>query len=161
MNKPMTSFFVHGQPKPGGSKSAFYNKALGRSMIVDAGGKPTKLWRQAVAHYGLQAWPDGPLDALMRVQYVFYLQRPKGHYGSGKNAGVLKANAPAHPGVMPDALKLARSTEDALSGIIYTDDARCVDLMIYKRYVSEQHPHTGCYVRVYLVAQTVGEMKDE
>jgi Holliday junction resolvase RusA-like endonuclease len=46
----------------------------------------------------------------------------------------LKPNAPKYPTTRPDALKLARAAEDALTGIIWTDDAVTVDLTIKKRY---------------------------
>lgn len=54
--------------------------------------------------------------------------RIKGHYGTGKNAGVLKSRfVDAMPEVRPDCTKLVRSTEDALEGVIWRSDAQvCV-----------------------------------
>jgi Holliday junction resolvase RusA-like endonuclease len=47
---------------------------------------------------------------------------------------VLKASAPIAPPVKPDVLKLARAVEDAMSGIIYKDDAQIVTERLCDRY---------------------------
>lgn len=128
------SFFVPGIPAPGGSKKAFVNPKTKRVVVVDDA-KRNGPWRDRVASFArdhLQGRP--PLSGPLRVSLDFVVPRPKGHYGTGKNAGKVRDSAPPYPAVKPDALKLARSTEDALTGVLWIDDAQTVVLTISKRY---------------------------
>lgn len=140
------AFTVLGKPQPAGSKRAFAIKRdgvpTGRFAVADANPK-AKSWQQEVRAVAARAMDDqragvwsqfdllaGPLDVTM----TFYVARPKGHYGTGRNAGLVKASAPQFPTTRPDALKLARGTEDALTGTVWRDDAQVVDLRVFKRY---------------------------
>lgn len=126
------AFFVEGTPQPGGSKKALPTKS-GRTVIVDDA-KYGKEWRGDVKRAARDHYTGEPLDCALDVRFVFFKLRPKGHFGTGKNASRLKASAPKYPTNKPDALKLARSTEDALTGILWRDDCSTVDLSIRKRY---------------------------
>jgi Holliday junction resolvase RusA-like endonuclease len=131
MTMPDTiSFFVAGLPSPGGSKKAFRHSSTGKTIVLDMGGQRTKDWRASVAHVA-SAYYAGPLlDVPLIVTMTFVMPRPKGHYGK---RGLL-GRAPTHHTKAPDALKLARSTEDALTGVIWKDDATTVELRIAKVY---------------------------
>ena len=72
----------------------------------------------------------GPV--LMEVKA--YKLRPKGHYGTGRNAGVLKASAPEHNITKPDASNVLKACEDALNGIAYTDDCHIIKAVSSKHY---------------------------
>lgn len=132
-------FVVHGHPQPAGSKRGFYNKASGRVIITDDA-KKSRPWKAVVSDAAAQAMtfhdPDGtsgylpPLEGPLRLELDFYVPRPKGHVGK---RGVLPS-APDFPAVKPDVLKLARAVEDALSGIVYRDDAQIVTEWLSKRY---------------------------
>lgn len=132
-------FFVPGIPKPGGSKKGFFNKHTGRVSIVDACAK-SKDWKQSCAVFAREAYLGAPLAGPLIVKFQFQMLRPQGH--RGKNG--LKPSAPAVPTTRPDVLKLARSTEDAMTGIIWIDDAQTVNLSLSKVY-SEQ---PGCWVKI-------------
>jgi Holliday junction resolvase RusA-like endonuclease len=144
MNQSL-KFFVPGIPAPGGSKKAFIRN--GRVNMVDAG-KNNKPWRASVALFASQAIQklevftlmDGPLS----LELMFAMPRTGSHYGTGRNKGVLKANAPEHHIVTPDATKLTRALEDALTGIVWTDDARIARQFITKVYADKP----GAYVCV-------------
>ena len=126
-------FDVTGRPQPGGSKRAFIHKATGRAVITDDNPK-AKRWMADVAEAALATGCElyeGPME----VEAIFRQERPLGHYGTGKNAGVLKDKAPFYKTNKPDATKLWRSTEDALTGIVWKDDAQIVKQTITKRYV--------------------------
>jgi crossover junction endodeoxyribonuclease RusA len=75
---------------------------------------------------------DGPVNLTLR----FYFARPKGHFGTGRNAGKLKASAPALPTSQSagDVDKLARAVLDALTGVAFDDDSQVADLTARKRY---------------------------
>lgn len=123
---PDMELWVPGIPAPAGSKKAFYIKKLKRAVVTDAC-KRTKPWQATVAAFAMEAWEGKPLlTGPVRAEFVFRLTRSKGHYGSGRNASRLKPSAPAYPTGRPDLLKLTRAVEDALTGIVWADDALIV-----------------------------------
>lgn len=130
------AFTVLGLPQPGGSKRGFPirrpNGTIGIAMS-DANPKAAS-WKRAVAEAARQAYTGPLLAGPLSVSMIFYVPRPKGHYGTGRNAGEVRSSAPEYPTVKPDVLKLCRSTEDALTGILWRDDAQTVDLRCRKRY---------------------------
>jgi Holliday junction resolvase RusA-like endonuclease len=133
------TFTVFGEAKPGGSKRAFRDPKTDRIVVVDDSGKAGRSWRQEVANAGLAArahapWGDVEATGPLAVEFTFFRARPKGHYGSGANAGLVKASAPAFPVTRPDALKLARAVEDALTKILWADDSQIVDEVLRKRW---------------------------
>lgn len=121
---------IPGIPAPGGSKRAFFRPGMKRAVIVDAAGERNKNWRATCALAARQAYQGQPLQGPLQVSMIFTMPRPQGHYG----AKGLKASAPNLHTKRPDALKLARSTEDALTGIVWGDDAQTALLTIEKRY---------------------------
>ncbi len=132
MITPIT-FFVAGIPKPAGSKRGFYIAKLKRVIITDANPN-SKDWKTDVKHAAQDAYQGPLITAPLSVKFTFHIQRPKGHFGAGKNACFLKLSSPKYPTSKPDLLKLARGVEDAMTGIIYQDDAQIVSELIFKRY---------------------------
>ena len=138
---------VIGLPKPAGSKRAFALRRRDGSVVMRPNGAPvvnvtdackgSAEWKADVRHAAKQQMTDQePTSEPLSVRMMFYLPRPQGHYGSGKNASALKPSARPYPTTKPDALKLARAAEDALTGVVYRDDSQTVDLQIHKRYGS-------------------------
>jgi Holliday junction resolvase RusA-like endonuclease len=127
---PMITFFVPGVPQPGGSKKGFFNKKTARVQVSEANSKCAP-WRAVVSQAAMEAVNGaGLLDGPLRMKLEFVVVRPKGHYGSKG----LRPAAPAFPTVRPDASKLARAAEDALTGIIWRDDSQVVTQLVTKRY---------------------------
>lgn len=132
----MIRFVAYGLPQPGGSKRAFPIKRTGGSLgvrVTDDNSK-AKDWRSAVA-WAARAAHKGPLlDGPLIVEMRFYRPRPKGHYKASERARGLNAAGVAspYPTTKPDVLKLARAAEDALTGVLWTDDARTVTLVASK-----------------------------
>lgn len=129
------SFVVVGEARPGGSKKAFVVK--GRAVVTDDAGKTGKAWRRDVQLAAIEAahaagWAD---DELLRgplaLRVTFYRRRPRKHYGA---RGVLLPSAPDYPTARPDVLKLARAIEDALTGVLWADDAQVVGEGLAKLY---------------------------
>ena len=132
------TFTVDGTPAPQGSKRVGKNKATGLAVLIESS-TAVKPWREAIA----DAWHAhgyAPVTGPVRVGVTYYLPRPKGHYGTGRNAGRLRPSAPRWPAVKPDVDKLDRACLDALTkaGAI-DDDARVVALAALKRY-ADDHP---------------------
>src|SRR5206468_2876661 len=107
-------FVAHGTPAPQGSHKAFVNRATGRAIITQDNAR-TKPWREAVKSAALDVMPDGwqPITGPVSVAMTLYMPRPKGHYGSGRNAAQLKDSAPAYPTTKPDVDKCCRAVLDA------------------------------------------------
>ena len=148
------NFWVPGEPGPGGSKTFMparrkddrivveMNTTTGKEHVVghyvDAGGSKTKAWRTAVTGHGRYYAGRAPLlDGPIGWMVVFYQTRPKRHYRTGKFSHLLRDDAPAMPIVNPDLTKLLRSTEDALKGVLWTDDNRIATEYSAKRYGPE------------------------
>lgn len=135
-------FFVPGLPRPGGSKRAFINPKTKRPIVTEDNSR-SKDWRASVAQIAAMTVP-APLDGPLEIAFDFFLPRPKGHFGSGRNGGRLKPGAPTWHAVRPDCTKLIRSTEDALSGICWRDDSQIAKQTASKRYADR----IGVLVRV-------------
>ena len=115
------AFFVHGKPEPGGSKRGFL--VNGHVNIVDANPK-VRAWKEKVrAHAGRAMLEAGlePIDAPVALWCTFWMRRPKSHF---KKDGSIRPDAPVLHSMKPDGLKLRRPVEDAMSGVVYRDDAR-------------------------------------
>lgn len=125
-------FIVYGTAAPAGSKRVVPagGRAGGRPIVIDDSKRSTP-WKRDVAKEAAAAMLGRPLlEGAIALQLRFYLPRPKGHYGV---RGVLPS-APHYPIVRPDVLKLARGVEDALTGIVWRDDAQIVIEALVKRY---------------------------
>lgn len=163
MNPANLSFFVEGTPAPGGSKSVFpmwrkdgslVTKPIsgGRVMpilrVTDAGGKGNEKWKEIVAWRGKEFMNGAPpFLCPLKVEFVFFLKRPQTHFRTGKYAHLLRDDAPEFHKQIPDALKLARSTEDALTGIVWHDDSQTVRVCSEKRWCNgDDKP--GCTIRM-------------
>jgi crossover junction endodeoxyribonuclease RusA len=134
---------VLGLPVPQGSKSAhpFRRKDGSLGVAVHEGGKAARLkdWRRAIAD-AARAWMaenglESPADGPLALVATFYLPRP--------------SSAPkrlVYPAKKPDCSKLIRAVEDAMTGIVYTDDARIVDLRVYKRFAVDSPPRVEIHL---------------
>ena len=65
---------------------------------------------------------------------TFTFSRPKSHYGSGRNAGIVKASAPKWHISSPDVDNLVKFVLDALNGRFWLDDKCIVYLKATKSY---------------------------
>lgn len=163
MNEPYVSFRVYGTPAPGGSKNAFvptnkqgqpFRRPNGSIIVnvVDDAGKRNKAWKGIVANYSKIAMSRKQIiTCACSTEITFYMHRPNSHFGSKGWVPYVKPSAPKYPAVKPDTLKLARSTEDAMTGIVYEDDALSVDLILKKRYCDHTFPQEGCIITVRLM----------
>ena len=82
------------------------------------------------------AWKEAgaaPFTGPLRIDCEWVFARPKGHYGTGKNAAALKPKAPHWHTAKPDRDNVDKAVLDALKGFICDDRQVCVgDLR--KRY---------------------------
>ncbi len=123
----MLEFVVVGIAAPQGSKTAFVRG--GRVSLVESCAR-VKPYRALVSLAASQARKEPPTRLPVGIGITFVFVRPKSHYTS---KGELRAGAPSFPG-KPDVDKLCRAVLDALTGILYHDDAQVVSLNASKRY---------------------------
>ena len=133
----MIDIFIQGKCEPGGSKTGYYIKAMNRVNIVDANKKAAP-WKKFIAEEVKGNLPEDfeMFEEPVIMMATFFLARPKGHM---RKDGGLSADGrrKPYPAVKPDALKLLRPVEDALSGIIYRDDALIIESYMSKVYVND------------------------
>lgn len=139
------AFSVFAKPEPAGSKQAFvplhpktkepYRRKSGGIVVsVVDDNKRSKDWKRLVAKIAREECGTPLLTGPLRVTLTFYRTRPQSHLAS---VGLNKAGRETpFPITKPDSGKLARGTIDALTGVIYVDDAQIVEDFTYKRYGS-------------------------
>lgn len=104
--------------------------------------------RVAMASAGVQIITHGAVE----VDLQFVMPRPDGHWGTGRNAGKLKASAPHWHAVTPDLDKLERATLDGMTSVCFHDDKQVAKVSKVKRYVREgEAPH--CTVTFAVLAE--------
>lgn len=115
-----------GEPIPQGSKTPVKR---GAKVVLIEDNPRLAPWRREVtararARVALTGWRllDGPC----RVDVLLLFDRPPA------------AARRRYPHVKPDADKCARAIGDALTGVVYVDDSRIVELNVRKRYTIGQ-----------------------
>ncbi len=116
--------FVRGVPAAKGNLTAFVVR--GRPIVTERKTGGVKEWQAAVNAVLQDRWTGPPLEGPVRVQLGFCLLKPP---------SVPKKRY--CPTVKPDIDKLARAVLDAMTGIVFRDDAQVVSLLAAKRYHSE------------------------
>ncbi len=119
---------VTGVPVPQGSKRVVHGR------LIDVNQRNLRDWRALV---GGSVEKLGYFDGPVKVELNFYLPRPAGHYGTGRNFNTLKPSAPGRPAVKPDVDKLVRACLDAMTGLVFRDDSQVVTIVARKLYASD------------------------
>lgn len=130
-------YFIPGKPVPQGSKRWLPN---GRMKEANTDLRP---WRATVTDYTRKAIRgtehDFPFAGPITVIVDFTFARPKSHYGTGRNAGKVKPNAPVYVQTTPDVDKLARAILDGITDSgLWIDDSQVVTMHVMKVY--GEHP---------------------
>lgn len=128
-------FTVHGLPGAQGSK-----RHVGHGVMVESS-KKVKPWRsdvKAAAESAIQ-WQGSwaPIAGPTAVAIEFRFARPKAHYRTGRNAHLLRDDAPTFvvSRGAGDLDKLTRSTLDALTAAgVFVDDSLVAYLTASKTY---------------------------
>lgn len=136
---------VIGRPRPAGSKRAYNGHVVHDNPRIE-------MWMQEVRSAAAKEYGSAPLiEDPVELSAVFYFARPKCHYGSGRNAGVLKSSAPAEMTNTPDLCKLIRAVEDALTKTVWKDDSQISQYGKMRKQWSEDGREKVCLtVRVLL-----------
>lgn len=119
-----------GKPAPQGSK-----KFLGDGRMVESS-PDLWPWRNAVTLAAAQKMEgQPPFEGPVAVVVTFRFKRPQSHFGTGKNAGQLRASAPRFHSGTPDIDKIQRSTFDGLTDAgVWGDDAQVASVSADKEF---------------------------
>lgn len=115
------TFKVLGLPQTKGSGQPFRRKD-GRLGVRNDNPK-AKGWERTI-NAVVQSWPHGVQEGAVDLRLVLLLDRPKS----------ISAKKRPEPIVKPDVDKLLRTILDALTGVIYKDDAQVIDVRVRKEY---------------------------
>lgn len=142
------TFFVAGKPQSQGSKNWTPN---GMKEFNEDSLRP---WRVAITAEAVAEMRRTGFETLTGAVYVtvdFLYIRPKSHFGTGRNAAILKPSAPLFKPTMPDIDKLTRAVLDSLTNAtVFKDDAQVVHLNATKVYDEYQQ---GARIQVGEVKQ--------
>lgn len=127
----MIKFFVPGTPATAGSKKGFYNKKLGRVIMAPASDKQQP-WMAMVAAAARREYNGPLLEGAIRLSLQFHHLRPKNQFNS---KGEHNSKATMYRKQRPDGSKMQRAIEDALTGVIWRDDAQVAKWVGEKIYV--------------------------
>lgn len=152
------AFTVVGIPQTKGSSRAFVitPRGGGRPRAVVTNDNPkTKGWQQTIAEavaVTLVGDPIRPrfLDGPVAVEVIFHLPRPKALLTRSKAGQIIPHTK------KPDLDKLARACKDALTGVVWNDDAQVTDLIARKRYcAADAYPRAE--IRIYAADAAGGQ----
>jgi len=132
------NFDVAGTPIPQGS---MVSNGRGRGLRY-SNDKKLKEWRYLLIEEMRRIKPeDWNADGVITVSAVFRFNRPKSHFGTGRNSAQLKGSAPEFHTVKPDLDKLERSISDSAeqSGLC-KGDQQIVSWNACKRWVIGNEP---------------------
>jgi Holliday junction resolvase RusA-like endonuclease len=152
---------VLGIPEAQGSMVAFLGRHDKRPHVKPVNEARLKRWRKKVrgeAEHAM-AYHD-QITGPVKVQLVFAFDRPASHYGTGRNAALLRANAPAFPDnrATKDIDKLERALFDALSGVVFADDSQVCDVRARKVWAGEsEHAPASPGVRIQVQPAVIVE----
>ena len=117
-----------GLPRPQGSVKPMFNKKSGTGFVKYADATIEHrnnliawLAREWHGHQGFGVTPS--IEGSVTVMVTFGFERPKSHYRTGKNAHLLRDDAPQDHIQAPDTDKLQRLVGDALeqAGVLAND----------------------------------------
>lgn len=146
------TFEVIGEPVPQGSVSSRILPGTQRSVTYYKNAKNIHEYRGQLAAAAVAAGAERVEAGAIEVQILFVFSRITAHFGTGRNAGIVKDSAPYYvTKANHDIDKLTRCVLDALTGVCYRDDGQVAVLHCTKRYtlagVSER-PRTVVTVSV-------------
>jgi len=126
------AFVVYGIAMSAGSKRAMQHPRTGKIIVIDANPK-SREWKSEVKDAARAAYSgpriEGPVELIVRV----FSTRAKAHF---RTNGDLKPTAPRWKTSAPDATKLIRGIEDAITsaGNVWRDDAQVCRQLVTKEY---------------------------
>lgn len=105
-----------------------------RGVVFDPNAEKKEASIQKARFQGDSEIYEGPLE----IDYLFIFPRPKGHFGTGKNTGLLKSSSPRFCCNPKDLDNLEKFYADSFNSIAYRDDCQIVKSSAEKRWAEGQ-----------------------
>lgn len=131
-------FYVAGAPQP-----LKRHRMTRRGRVYDPSCDDKREWMKVAAPF----CPSEPWTGALEIELEFIMLRPKAHFGTGKNDGIMKPNAPKYHLHTPDLDNLVKFVLDAMNGKFYTDDAQIISIICSKS-LSEDKDECGTVVLI-------------
>ena len=136
MTSVLLACTIPGTPQQQGSKTRTpqgFSREANRNLVPWRADAIANLQWTARLQWGHAA--ETPITDAVTVAATFIYARPKSHYRTGRNAHLLRDDAPAYKASAPDLDKLQRALGDALTQAgILRDDALIAQWMASKVY---------------------------
>ena len=132
--------FVDGQPVQKGSMTPMLRKGTNTPIVRPDNEQAQKEWTRTVHNAVRAAWIATPTPEAVRLRLDFVRRRRKSSPKSYTE----------HLTVKPDGDKLERATWDALTGLLWVDDAQVVDWSGTKREAEPGERH-GVRIRFAVI----------
>ena len=131
---------ISGEPKPQPRPRARAFCANGKWIAQVYDGGEAKGWKRMIECAIRPQLPREPIDCPVTITATFFFERPQSHYGTGRNSGTLRPNAPTKHTQRPDGDNLFKALTDAITDAgLWRDDALIADAHIAKRWAMK-HP---------------------
>lgn len=151
---PLLHLVIPGEPKAQGNPQRFPNGGV-------AYPKATRTHRAYVEASLGEHWQPAersPIDEPVILRGEFHFARPASHFGTGRNARLLKPSAPTWHAQQPDLDKLFRLVLDSLTNVgVWADDK------LAGRITGEKHwaaPGTGARTEITIYRRTLMDITE-
>ena len=143
MDDRTIEFYVKGNPK--GQPRARAVAFAGNARVHNPGTADD--WKALVAIEARKYVEGVPLSGPVAIMLSFIFKRPKGHFGTGRNADVLKVGAPEWHTSKPDVDNLAKAVLDVFVDIgLLSDDCIVCHSVVSKKYAASKSETGGVHV---------------
>jgi Holliday junction resolvase RusA-like endonuclease len=143
------SFFAPGEPK-GQPRVKAAIRSFGNKTFAHVYTPGTaENWKSCIAAAAKPHTPATPIIGPVQVDCTFYLPRPKGHYGTGRNEGKLKEGSPMFHTCAPDIDNALKVLFDVLTYLrFWLDDTQVVKTWSEKLYENPPALKPGCQITI-------------
>lgn len=139
--KPDFHFMIYGKPI-GKARPRFVARGQKRWTINPQETEEGLFAAKVSEQYGR----NEPTILPVMTRVIFTFERPKNHFGTGRNSKKLKPSAPPEHIVKPDVDNLEKFVFDCFNGVVWKDDSQVVKTMIEKRYGDIASTEVSVYI---------------
>lgn len=106
-------------------------------MVVDDNRPALRLWQSELRLSMMVEAPTAPVDAPVAVWITVFHDRPRSHFGTGRNQDRVRDSAPLLPASGRDLDKVARAVLDVGTGVWWSDDRRVIELRVTRVFAAQ------------------------
>lgn len=123
------NFYINSPPQP-----LKRHRMTRGGRVYDPSANDKKEWMVLAEDF----CPPQAISGGIQIELEFNMLRPKSHFGTGRNLGILKDSAPKEHLRTPDLDNLVKFVLDAMNGKFYVDDSQIININCKKVYADKQ-----------------------